>query len=330
MDHSARPQAQPLRANGDGGVHPDRRISARTAWLRALMLVAVLWVVLGVGCFGFGAQLVADRYGHSLRGAFVLDLIFLAGVLVVIAVVVGWQRAHDERIRDLGWRAPTRRTAIVIAIVYGLLWTASSYARGGNPLAWTWQRPVMAAIGLVLAFGEELAVRGFFMEQLRRGGIPTWVQVVSSGVFMGVYHGVLGRHVSLPYMVASAVIFGLVSVIFVIGRRSLTPGYLAHAMTHLLGDPALIQGIPVRRPEPVRAPPARGHVESGGAHTTAGGAGARPGPGAGVRPPGPLQPRRVRCLGRSVAYRLAVLGRAGSWVGRGHGDVAHLAGTDPA
>lgn len=226
-----------------GGGTPDRRASPGTAWLRALLMVAVLWVVLGVACFGFGAQLVANRYGHSLRGAFILDLVFLGGILIVIAVVLTWQRAHGETIRGLGWRAPTRRTAIVIGVIYGLLWTASSYARGGNPFTLTWERPVMALIGLVLAFGEELAVRGFYLEQLRRGGVPTWVQVVASGIFMGIYHRIVGEHLSPTYMIGSAVLFGLVSVIFVIGRRSLTLGYVAHALTHLLGDPTLTQGI---------------------------------------------------------------------------------------
>jgi len=158
-----------------------RALPAGRAWRNALGIVAVLWVVLGVGCFGLGAQLVADRYGHSLDGAFALDLVFLAGVLVVIAAAVGWQRAHGETLRDLGWRAPPRPVAVVVAVVFGLVWTASSYARGGDVLALFWQRPVMAVIGVVLAFGEELAVRGFFLEQLRRGGVPTWLQVVASG-----------------------------------------------------------------------------------------------------------------------------------------------------
>ena len=218
-------------------------LSRRQAWRNALIVSAVLWVVLGVGCFGFGAQLVADHYGHTLDGAFVLDLVFLAGVLVVIGFVVGWQRAHGETIRDLGWRLPTTRVAIAVAIVFGLLWTATAYARGGDPFALTWQRPVMALIGVVLAFGEELAVRGFFMEQLRRGGVPTWVQVVSSGLVMGAYHGLLGWHYSVPYAISSTVLFSLLSLIFVLGRRSLTPGLVAHSMTHVLGDPALTRGI---------------------------------------------------------------------------------------
>lgn len=225
-----------------GMVYRDKT-SRGEALVGALGITLLLWLVLGVGCFGFLTQAVADRYGHSLNGSFLLDLGFLVGVLVVIGVVVGWQRARGETLRHLGWRAPTRKIAIVVGIVYGALWVLLSYARGGDPFTMPWQRPVMALIGIVLAFGEELAVRGFLLEQLRRAGVPTWLQVALSSVVMGVYHGVLGAHFSVEYAISSAVLFGLVSVIFVVGRRSLTPGLVAHAMTHVFGDPTLMQGI---------------------------------------------------------------------------------------
>jgi hypothetical protein len=60
---------------------------------------------------------------------------------------------------------------------------------------------------------------------------------------MGSYHGVLGWHYSVLYAVSSAVLFGLISILFVLGKRSLTPGFVAHALSHLLGDPTLTEGI---------------------------------------------------------------------------------------
>ena len=132
---------------------------------------------------------------------------------------------------------------IVIAVVYGLAWVAMSYARGGNPLAWSWQRPIMMGVGLILAFGEEIAVRGLILDRLERCGTGRLVQIVTTGAVMGVYHGVVGHHVWPSYMISSFVLFGLLSALYMYGRRSLTPPLIAHAMTHFLGDPTLMRGI---------------------------------------------------------------------------------------
>lgn len=86
-------------------------------------------------------------------------------------------------------------------------------------------------------------MRGFFMEQLRRGGIPTWLQVIGSALFSGGFHGIIGLHYSLLYGLTSMFIFGVLAVIYVIGKRSLTPDTIAHAMAHCFGDPVLTMGI---------------------------------------------------------------------------------------
>ncbi len=173
--------------------HRDRPpLPARVAWRDAAIMGAFLWAVLGVACFGAGVSVVLDRMGTTVNAALVLDLVFLAGMLAVIGFVRWWLRRDGETFADLGWRAPYPRWSMALAVLFGLLWTAMSYARGGNPFELSWQRPIMVAIGPVLAFGEEIAVRGFMMDRLRRGGVPTWLQIVLTGVLMGSYHGLLG------------------------------------------------------------------------------------------------------------------------------------------
>ena len=81
------------------------------------------------------------------------------------------------------------------------------------------------------------------MEQLRRGGVATSLQVVAAGLAMGSYHGLIGFHYSVLYAFYSAVIFSIVGIIFVVGQRSLTPVVIAHAMTHFFGDPELLMGL---------------------------------------------------------------------------------------
>lgn len=224
-----------------GGSRP--ALSRVAAWREVALAVAVLWLVLGGGCFWAGAQWVHDCWGTSLNAALILDVIFFAGCLA-ISGFVGWrQRLGGEGFRELGWGRPAPWPALVIAIVFGLAWVALSYARGGDPLAWPWPRPIMMGIGLVLAFGEEIMVRGLILDRLHRCGTSRLVQVVVTGAIMGVYHGIIGHHVWPSYMVSSFVLFSILSMLYVFGGRSLTPALIAHAMTHFLGDPSLMQGI---------------------------------------------------------------------------------------
>lgn len=211
--------------------------------LAAIGITLVLWGVIGGVGFAVGGQVIADHFGSSLVGTFLLDLIFLVCAVAIIALIVWWQRSHGETLGDLGWRRPTRTTTVAVAVIYGGLWVTTAYARGSNPFALTWERPAMILIGPVLAFAEELAVRGFFLEQLRRARVASWAQVLLSGGIMGVYHGILGFHFSVQYAISSAFIFGVLTLLFLWGKRSLTPSLTAHTMAHVLGDPALTQGI---------------------------------------------------------------------------------------
>ena len=227
---------------------PNSSLSPLVAWRNALGIVVLLWLLLGLANFGlFTNFLAASMPNNLLLASFYLDLGFAAASLIIVALIVLWQRRHGETLADLGWRRPTTVLAIVIAVIFGILWALLSYAREPHPvqsfLGLSWERPLMMLIGLFLAFSEELAMRGFFMEQLRRGGVPTWLQVVASAVFMGSYHGIVGLHYSVFYAVSSMVLFGVIAIIFVIGKRSLTPGTLGHALVHFLGDPVLTMGI---------------------------------------------------------------------------------------
>lgn len=226
---------------------PARSLPPLIAWRNALGITVVLWVLAGVVNFGVVTNyLAATMPQQVLLASFYLDISFAIAIAIIIGLIVLWQRRHGETLADLGWRRPTTVTAIIIGIIYGALWVTLTYARpepGAGLFSWSWERPIMMVIGLFLAFGEELAMRGFFMEQLRRGGVPTWVQVIACAIVMGSYHGVIGFHYSLYYGASSAVLFGIIAIIFVIGKRSLTPGLISHAMSHFFADPLLTMGI---------------------------------------------------------------------------------------
>ena len=57
------------------------------------------------------------------------------------------------------------------------------------------------------------------------------------------YYGLVGFHYYPLYAVSSFVLFGILAIIYVAGKRSMTPNTTAHTMTHFFGDPSAIMGI---------------------------------------------------------------------------------------
>ena len=51
---------------GPTGPPSDRARPRARAWPAAIGIVVLLWLVLGVGTFGFGAQLVARTFGSTV------------------------------------------------------------------------------------------------------------------------------------------------------------------------------------------------------------------------------------------------------------------------
>ncbi len=225
-----------------------RSLPPLIAWRNVLGATVLAWLIIALPNFGFLTNLLARTMQQNLLlASFYLDLGFFVSCVIVIGLVVWWQHAHGETLADIGWRRHTTVLAIILAIIFGALWTATSYLNtrgyGTGPLAFPWERFIMAPLGIVLALAEELLFRGFLMEQLRRAGVATWIQILVSGATIGSYHGLIGWNYSLFYALSAFVLFSIVALIHVVGKRSLTPNWLAHAMTHFFGDPSLTLGI---------------------------------------------------------------------------------------
>jgi len=228
--------------------HQARTLTPLIAWRNVLGATLAAWLIIALPNFGFLTNILARTMRHDLvLASLYLDLGFLVSSVIVIGLIFWWQHAHGETLADIGWGRPTTILAIIVAILFGALWTATSYLNmrgyGTGFLSFPWERFLMAPLGIVLALGEELLFRGFLMEQLRRAGIPTWIQVLVSGATIGSYHGLIGWNYSLEYALSAFVLFSIIALIHVIGKRSLTPNWVAHAMTHFFGDPSLTLGI---------------------------------------------------------------------------------------
>jgi membrane protease YdiL (CAAX protease family) len=222
---------------------PSRTRPPLIAWRNVLGATVVGWLIIALPNFAFLSTYLARTFSHDLvLASFYLDLGFLVSTVIVIGLVYWWQRAHGETLADLGWRRPTRIWVIIKAVIYGALWTATFYVSPGHLsfLAFPWERFIMAPLGIVLATAEELLFRGFLIEQLRRAAVPTWIQIITSGLTIASYHGLVGFHYFWQYTLSSFVLFGILAVLHIAGRRSMTPNTLAHAMTHFFGDPSAL------------------------------------------------------------------------------------------
>ncbi len=159
-------------------------------------------------------------------------------------VIWRWQRAHGETLADLGWRKPTTKTAIVLAVLLGLfyLWGTVMGAKvllpGVNVYALDPLRLLLVPLGIFMAIAEETMMRGFFITQLQRAGVPTWLQIIASGACSASYHTI--QNPSLLGFLPAFVLFSIHAGLYVLGKRSLTPVALAHGIYHVFGEPYLL------------------------------------------------------------------------------------------
>lgn len=222
------------------------RIPATRAWFNVAVLTAGAVLVIGVPNFVLIPAAVA---GRPLPEGSLWFLTTYAGcVAVLTALTLTWWRRTGRTLGDLGWGRPTTRVAVIGGVLFGLLWVGFSLmgvasvlgarvALGSVDLV----RVAAAALGLVITVGEEILMRGVLMNELRRGGVSAALQILASGVAFAVYHNVgqfspLGL---LPSLLVGCAWAG----IFVLGRRSLTPGIVSHGIVNVAGEPFLAMMI---------------------------------------------------------------------------------------
>jgi membrane protease YdiL (CAAX protease family) len=234
----------------DEPITPDEipRQSKFAAWTKALA-ITLLGCLLG----GFGCFLLAGRYllrqvnAHEMtlfQAAVRWEIAFTVAMALILAVIVVWQRAHGWGLKELGWRRPTTPLALVLALLLGAAFLSGNYMSahfllpGVDVLELNWTRVALAPLGLFIAFAEETMMRGFFMTQLQKARVATWLQIVASGACSASYHSF--QNPTLIGFLPSCILFSLHAGLYVLGKRSLTPVVLTHSMYHVFGEPYLL------------------------------------------------------------------------------------------
>ncbi|HEY2380439.1 MAG TPA: CPBP family intramembrane glutamic endopeptidase [Terriglobia bacterium] len=148
---------------------------------------------------------------------------------------------------DLGWGKTSRPLAIVLGTLLGVLWGAFGsfgylqFVKDANILEMSLFRLFMAVAGALVAVLEDCITRGLVMNELQRMGSSKLVQVLASSVLFSLYHSIW-RFNMISFTVG--LIYGLMlSGLFVLGRRSLTPVILGHGLALLLGEPFLTMSL---------------------------------------------------------------------------------------
>jgi membrane protease YdiL (CAAX protease family) len=157
--------------------------------------------------------------------------------------MLAWMRRNQRTLADLGWRQPTTPLAIVLGTLLGLFWGVLgtfSYLQF-NPTANVFEislfRLFTALVGAGGAILEDLITRGFVMGELKRLNTPTWLQISASSLVFALYHTVWGFNI-LSFVFS--LVYGLLlSGLFVLGKRSLTPVILGHSLALLVSEPFL-------------------------------------------------------------------------------------------
>lgn len=177
------------------GLQPQSKLRA---WGNALAITLLTSLVGGLGCFVLlGKYLLRDVNEGRLdlfHAAVWWEVGFTVALALLLGVVVFWQRARGSSLAELGWGRSTTPTALVLAVLLGALFLVGNYfgARrllpGVDVLELSWVRLALAPLGVFLAIGEEALMRGFFMTELHKARVSTWLQIVGSGACSAFYH----------------------------------------------------------------------------------------------------------------------------------------------
>jgi membrane protease YdiL (CAAX protease family) len=165
-------------------------------------------------------------------------------------------RLRGQRLPDIGWGKRAAIWGWLLAALLVAFFALSSF-RGPychglcfiDPAVWLsdWSpfRIVTAVtIGFTAGICEETMFRGFVMTQAKAGSAPVWLQIVLSGVLFGAAHfGIGGLGGGFNWAAAlgaafSTTVFGcLFAVVYLLARRSLTPGIVGHGLFAFITEP---------------------------------------------------------------------------------------------
>lgn len=223
--------------------------SRAQAWRNVSVAILLSCLIIGLPNFVVLPRLLRDNIDLRSGAAWFLAL-YAVCVVVVSGLILVWLRRSGSSLAELGWGKPTTILAITVGVLFGLAWLGLSLFGAGFALKGKADlnlteinlfRLAMAMLGVVITVGEEIIMRGFVMSELNRAAVPTWLQIVVSGLGFALYHS-LGNF-GLASLIPSFIVGAMWALLYVLGKRSLTPSIISHGIVNFFGEPYLAMMI---------------------------------------------------------------------------------------
>ena len=219
------------------------------AWRNVFAAILLSCLIIGLPNFVILPRLLPDNIDLRSGAAWFLAL-YAVCVVIVTGLIFVWLRRANSSLAELGWGKPTTILAVALGVIFGLAWLGLGLFGAGFALKGKVDlnlteinlfRLAMALLGVVITVGEEIIMRGFVMTELNRVAVPTWLQIVVSGLGFALYHS-LGNF-GLASLIPSFIVGAIWAVIYVLGKRSLTPSIISHGIVNFFGEPYLAMMI---------------------------------------------------------------------------------------
>lgn len=214
-----------------------------TIFNRLLIVVGLLCLLIGPN-FGPIPNFLHQQMALE-PGVIALLLSFLLGFSIVIITALYMDgRSVGELmpwLRSIGLGQSTKLVATIAGTIVGLMWgglllmSALQFYPDANVLAISPFRVLAASLAVIGTVMEDIIGRGYLMNRLNQINVPNWGQALLSALVFAFYHSIWAFNIS--GFIASLIYGLLLAGLFLLGKRSLTPVILGHALAVLIGEP---------------------------------------------------------------------------------------------
>ena len=219
---------------------------ATESWWQLIRTLLLILIAVGVPLFAAISLGIVTGWTRNPQSA--VAAIFsgtLIGELAALGLLVWLLRRRGQTLHDIGWGRPTRWWAIAlgigIAVVYSGLTTLTNPSVSHHLLDFSLLK-LLAIVTAIIAGGvEETIFRGYIITALSRKGYALVVQVLLSGLFFALFHLYVFTN-PFAILIVQGLTFllgGALAITYIVGKRSLTPVIIAHALIDMVIEPGL-------------------------------------------------------------------------------------------